>query len=92
MDKRKIEVFSAGCVVCAPVIELVKSIADEKYNEITIYDLVKQCETKECVAKVKEYQIKRLPAIAINGKLIDCCILNSITKEDLINAGVTESL
>ena len=92
MNKRKIELFTAGCVVCAPVVDLVKSVASKEFNEITIYDLVKQCDTKECVAKVEEYQIKRLPAIAINGKLMDCCTLNSITKEDLINAGVAESI
>ena len=63
------------------IYELVKSIANQDYNEVTIYDLVKQCETKECVTKVEEYGIKRLPAIAIDGKLMECCKNNSITKQ-----------
>ena len=92
MNKRRIEVFTAGCPVCNPVVDLVKSFADEEYNEITIYDLVKQCEIKECVSKVEEYGIKRLPAIAVNGQLLSCCNNNGITKEDLLNAGITEKL
>lgn len=92
MNKRKIEVFTAGCPVCNPVVDLVKSLANEQYNEVTIYDLVKQCETKECVAKVEEYGIKRLPAITVNGKLLSCCSNNGITKEDLVNAGITEAV
>ncbi len=92
MNKRRIEVFTAGCPVCNPVVDLVKSFADEEYNEITIYDLVKQCEIKECVSKVEEYGIKRLPAIAVDGQLLSCCKNNGITKEDLINAGLTQKL
>ena len=92
MNKRRIEGFTAGCPVCNPVVDLVKSFADEEYNEITIYDLVKQCEIKECVSKVEEYGIKRLPAIAVDGQLLSCCKNNGITKEDLINAGLTQKL
>ncbi len=92
MNKRRIEVFTAGCPVCNPVVDLVTSLANEQYNEVIIYDLVKQCETKECVSKVAEYGIKRLPAIAVDGQLLSCCKNNGITKEDLINAGITEKL
>ncbi|MDQ3683114.1 MAG: thioredoxin family protein [Bacteroidota bacterium] len=92
MNKRRIEVFTAGCPVCNPVVDLVTSLANEKYNEVIIYNLVKQCETTECVSKVAEYGIKRLPAIAVDGQLLSCCKNNGITKEDLINAGITEKL
>ena len=92
MSKRKIEVFTAGCQVCNPVVELVKLMANEEYNEVIVYDLVKQFGNKECVTKVEEYGIKRLPAIAIEGKLMECCKSNAITKEDLINAEITEKL
>ncbi len=42
--------------------------------------------------KVEEYGIKRLPAVAIDGQLSGCCKNNGITKDDLINAGITEKL
>ena len=37
---------------------------------------------------MKEYNVKKLPAIAVNGKLIDCCKNVAITKEDLLNARI----
>jgi len=92
MNKRIVEVFTAGCPVCNPIVDLVKSLANEEYNEVTIYDLVKHCETKECVSKVAEYGIKRLPAVAVDDRLLSCCKNNGIAKEDLINAGITEKL
>ena len=86
--KKQIEVFTAGCPVCEPVVQLVKETACDDC-EITIYNLVEQskCEC-ECIAKVKEYGVKRLPAIAVDGKLIECCKNIEITKNDLLNAGI----
>ncbi len=70
--KQQIEIFTAGCPVCEPVVALVKEMACDNC-EITIYNLSKQCESKVCISKMKEYDVKRLPAIAVNGKLIGCC-------------------
>lgn len=85
--KRQIEIFTAGCLVCEPVVTLVKETACENC-EITIYNLSEQCESKICVSKMKEYGVERLPAIAVNEKLIGCCKNVSITKNDLLNAGI----
>jgi hypothetical protein len=87
MNKPKVEIFTAGCPVCNPVIDMVKSLACENC-EITVYDLVKQCESKEIAAKVEQYNIKKLPAVTVNGELLNCCRDKEITKEDLINAGI----
>jgi len=88
--KGKIEIFTAGCPVCNPIVELVKETASENF-EITIYDLVKQCEEEECISKMKEYQINRLPSIAVNGELLNCCKNIQITKDDLIAAGIGQA-
>ncbi|NOX85652.1 MAG: glutaredoxin [Chlorobi bacterium] len=88
--KHQIEIFTAGCPVCNPVVQLVKDTACENC-EITVYDLSVQCESKICVRKMKEYGVKRLPAIAVNGELIGCCKNIEITKEDLIKAGIGSS-
>ncbi len=85
--KQQIEIFTAGCPVCEPVVALVKENACRNC-EITIYNLSEQCESKIYVTKMEEYGVKRLPAIAINGKLIDCCKNIEITKSDLVNAGI----
>jgi len=85
--KKQIEIFTAGCPVCEPVVQLVKDTAGTDC-EITIHNLSEQCESKICVTKMKEYAVKRLPAVAVDGKLLDCCKNIEITKEDLINAGI----
>ena len=85
--KRQIEIFTAGCPVCEPVVALVKETACENYK-ITIHNLSEQFESKICVTKMEEYGVKRLPAIAVDGKLINCCKNVEITKGDLVNAGI----
>jgi len=83
----RVEIFTANCPVCDPVVKMVNEVACENC-EITTYDLVKQCEDKTCLTKLEEYGIKKVPAIAVNGKLLDCCRDSAITKDDLINAGI----
>jgi len=85
--KRTIEVFTAGCSVCQPTVELVKNMACTSC-EVIVYDLSNTCETKECLEKVKTYAIKALPAIAVNGKLLSCCQNKGISTEELRNAGL----
>ncbi len=89
LNKRKIELFTAGCSVCEPVVEMVKSMACTSC-EVVIYNLSQPCDTKECLEKVKTYGIKALPAIAVNGKLLSCCQNKGISAEVLMGAGVGE--
>lgn len=85
--RREIEIFTAGCPVCEPVVQLVKDTAGEDCD-IIIHNLVEQCESKICVAKMEDYGVKRLPAIAVDGKLLSCCTDIEIAKEDLALAGI----
>jgi hypothetical protein len=89
MEKRKIELFTAGCPVCEPVVEMVNSMACQ-YCEITIYNLVEPCDTKECLTKIKEYNITCLPAVAVDGKLLDCCTGRNLSREELEKAGIAQ--
>jgi hypothetical protein len=86
--KNTIEIFTAGCPVCDPVVQMVKDFACHNC-EITTYDLVEQCEEITCRNKIQEYSINQVPSIVVNGLLLDCC-KRSITKEDLVRAGVGE--
>jgi thioredoxin family protein len=88
--KRNIEVFTAGCPLCDPVVNMVKETACENC-EITVYDLIEQCEDEICLDKVKAYGVKNVPSVVVDGKLLDCCN-REITREDLISAGVGQSL
>lgn len=50
MAKRKVEVFTSGCPLCEPTVELVNKIACSSC-EVVIYDLNKKCDTNECREK-----------------------------------------
>lgn len=67
-SKRKVEVFSAGCPACEPVVELVRSIACPSCD-VQVLDM----HQPDVAAKAKQYGVKTVPAVAINGKLAGCC-------------------
>jgi len=85
--KRSVEVFTAGCPVCDPVVNMVKDLACDQC-EVTFYDLVKQCEDQTCLNKVESYGIKKVPAVAVDGVLLSCCQNQGISREELIKAGI----
>lgn len=89
-NKRKIELFTAGCAVCEPVVEMVKPMACSSC-EVVIYNLSQPGETKDCLEKVKTYGIKALPAIAVNGKLLSSCQNKGISAEELAKAGIGQA-
>jgi len=90
MAKRKVEVFTAGCPVCDEAVQLVRSTACPNC-EVVIYDLNKGCATNECREKAKDYGVKRVPAVAVDGRLLDCCKQGSVTQEALRAAGVGQA-
>ena len=83
---RKIEIFTANCPVCDPVVKMVQELTCGSCD-VTIYDMVKLCDDKDCLNKAKEYGVTRIPAVAVDGKLLKCCETR-ITREDLLAAGI----
>lgn len=79
-NKRKVEVFSAGCGVCDEAVQLVEQIACESC-EVEVLDT----RQKDVAERAKEYGIKTVPAIVIDGKLADCCS-NQIINEEALRA------
>ena len=67
-NKRKVEIFSAGCPACEETIELVNRIACESC-EVTILDM----NDPEVASKAKTLGIRSVPAVVIDGKLAECC-------------------
>jgi glutaredoxin len=64
---KKIEVFSAGCSACKETIEMVKRIAGS--HEVVIHDMNRL----EVTTKAKNYGVRSVPAVVIDGKLASCC-------------------
>jgi glutaredoxin len=87
MEKRKIEIFSAGCSVCDETIQMVNSIACSSCD-VQVLDM----RQADVAAKAKEYGIKSVPAVVIDGKLSDCCTNSGVNAETLKAAGVGMSL
>ena len=85
--KRKVEIFTANCPECDPVVKMVNELSWGSCN-VKVYDLVQHCDDQLCLNKVKEYGITRIPAVAIDGKLLSCCQSGEITRESLVNAGI----
>lgn len=87
VSKRKVEVFTASCSVCEETVKMVKDMACESCD-VTIYNLNKVCDSGECLEKVTKYEIKRLPAVVVDGKIADCCVSSGPTVKGLKAAGV----
>ena len=66
--KRKVEVFSAGCPVCEETITLINKIACP-FCGVLILDMRQGAVAK----KAKQYGIRSIPAVVIDGRLADCC-------------------
>lgn len=69
--KRIIEVFTGGCPVCTPTVELVKGIAGPTC-EVIIYNLSQPCDIQVCLEKAKQYGVISLPTVSVNGVLLEC--------------------
>lgn len=67
-NKRKVEIFSAGCGCCEETIRLVKSIACPSCD-ITVLDM-KEADVAE---RAKSLGVRSVPAVVINGELAGCC-------------------
>ncbi|MBW2149382.1 MAG: thioredoxin family protein [Deltaproteobacteria bacterium] len=87
MTKRKVEIFTAGCPVCEDVVARVKGLQCPNC-EIKIHDMNKGQGT----AEARSYGVTALPAIAIDGKLLDCCRHAPISDDDLKASGIGQPI
>lgn len=85
--KRQIEIFSAGCPVCQDTINLVNRLACASC-EISVLDM----NDKQVATRAAELGIRSVPAVAINGKLADCCAGRGVDENTLRSAGIGQPL
>ena len=86
-DKRRIEIFSAGCPACEETIQMVNAIACRSCD-VQVLDMRQE----DAAAKAKEYGVKSVPAVVIDGKLSDCCTGRGVDEATLRANGVGVSL
>lgn len=82
-NKRKIEVFSAGCPACQTIVQLVQSIACPSCDP-QVLDMNRP----DIAQKAKQYGVKTVPAVAIDGKLASCCTGAGPGEQALRSAGL----
>lgn len=69
MAKRIVEVFTAGCPCCDNTLKMVQSLVCPSCD-LRILDMRSD---KEAQAKAKQYGVQRVPAVAVDGQLAECC-------------------
>ena len=80
-QRRKIEIFSAGCPCCSEAVELVEFLAGTEHD-IEIRDM----RDPAVAAAASGYGIHRLPAIVIDGCLADCYAARDLDEATLTQA------
>lgn len=86
-EKRKIEIFSAGCAVCSEAVEAVKKEACSSC-EIIVHDM----SDLQVVKRAKDLGVRSVPAVMIDGKLASCCSNGGIDMDVLRSAGLGKAL
>jgi hypothetical protein len=71
---------------CDEAVALVKRIACSSC-EVTIHDMKQERSAK----RAKEFGIKRVPTVAIDGKVADCCV-GGVNEQTLRAAGIGSAL
>ncbi|MGH1419422.1 MAG: thioredoxin family protein [Hyphomicrobiaceae bacterium] len=84
---RKIEIFSASCPICQDAIKQVKEAACPSCD-IEVLDM----STAQAQTRAKELGINGVPAVAIDGKLANCCCNRGVDMEVLRAAGLGQPL
>jgi hypothetical protein len=87
MATRKIEVFSAGCPLCKDIVEKVQQQACPSC-EVTVVDML----DVQGAARATDLGVATIPAIAVNGKLADCCTGKGPNMDTLLEAGIGQPI
>lgn len=86
-QKRKIEIFSAGCGICEETIQMVEKLACASC-QVEVLDM----QDKQVADRAKKLGVRSVPAVAIEGKLVDCCVGGGPKESDLLAAGLGQAL
>jgi glutaredoxin len=85
--KRKIEIFSAGCPTCQEAVKMVQNLACSDC-EVNILDM----NDPAIASRAKGLGVRSVPAVAIDGKLADCCAGRGPDAATLKAAGIGQPL
>ena len=84
---RKIEIFSAGCSICDDLVEQIKDAACPSCD-IRVLDM----KAPDIQKRAADLGIRSVPAVAIDGKLADCCAGRGVDLNVLRSAGLGQPI
>lgn len=82
MSKRQVEIFTAGCPVCEPVVQLVAELACPDC-EVTVHDV-----RDDDAARARAHGVTSLPSVVVDGRVSSCCTDRGPNLADLTLAGI----
>ncbi len=86
-EQRRVEVFSAGCAACDEAVALVRGLACDSC-EVVVLDM----SDAEVVRRARQLGIRTVPAVAVDGRLADCCAGRGPDEAALREAGIGQTL
>lgn len=85
--KRLIEIFSAGCAVCEDAVRQVKEAACPSCD-VRVLDM----KLADVERKAAALGVRSLPAVAVDGKLAECCATRGVDLDVLRQAGLGRAM
>ena len=86
-QRRKIEIFSAGCAVCDDAVALVQRLACDSCD-VAVLDM----RDAEVAERARQLGVQSVPAVAVDGRLAGCCAGRGPNEEMLRAAGIGQPL
>jgi glutaredoxin 3 len=84
---RQIEIFSASCPICESVISRVRTLSCPSCDVkvLNMHD-------DAAAARAQELGVSSVPAVAIDGILVDCCVGRGVDEKALQAAGLGQPI
>lgn len=86
-QKRKVELFSAGCGICEDAERLLRNLACPSCDVI-VHDM----HDEDVAARARQLGVRSVPAVVVDGALVPCCSSAGPDAEALRAAGIGQPL
>jgi glutaredoxin 3 len=86
-ERRYVEIYSAGCGVCEETVALVKRLACDSCDVV-----VRDTTEPEVASKAQQLGVRSVPAVAVDGRLAECCAGRGPDEASLRATGIGQPL
>lgn len=86
-ERRRVEIFSAGCPLCEQVVQLVNEMACPSCD-VTVLDM----QEPYVAERAALYGVGSVPAVAVNEELASCCTAGGPDENALLAAGIGQPI